>query len=77
VKKKKKKKNHNKGFGPRFLLAPSASWPTLMLPWVALHGAPRPLFLGTVSHKLSFQRHRYLLMLASLKLNENKMPGIF
>ena len=47
--------NHSKGCCPCFPLTPSASWLTLMLPCVALHGMACSVLLGTVSNKLSFQ----------------------
>ena len=37
-------------------LTPSASWATLMLPCVALHGMPRLLFLGICEYKNFFHR---------------------
>ena len=39
-----------------FLLTLSASWPTLVPLHVALHGLPCSFLLGSVSHKLLFQR---------------------
>ena len=57
--------DHNKGshIFPYFPRSPSASWPTLVLPHVALHGVPGLLFLGICDYKpLPHDSHLHVCM---------------